>query len=174
MKKHGLRHQLMSYLEISNMKDIGTGNPIELTKILINCRSVTPENDGAIEQVSHWLNEIGFKSEILNFEQEGTEAILNLWSKIGSTGPTICFAGHTDVVPTGNIDEWSSDPFDANEINGKIIGRGAADMKGAIAAFISATKKFVEENPNFPGSIGFIITGDEEGCAINGLSLIHI
>ena len=172
MKKHGLRHQLMSYLEISNMKDIGTGNPIELTKILINCRSVTPENDGAIEQVSHWLNEIGFKSEILNFEQEGTEAILNLWSKIGCTGPTICFAGHTDVVPTGNIDEWSSDPFDASEINGKIIGRGAADMKGAIAAFISATKKFVEENPNFPGSIGFIITGDEEGCAINGTKKI--
>ena len=154
------------------MKDIGTANPIELTKTLINCRSVTPENDGAIEQVAHWLEEIGFKSEILNFEEEGTASIKNLWSKMGSKGPTICFAGHTDVVPTGNIDEWSSDPFDANEVNDKIIGRGAADMKGSIASFISATNRFVKEYPDFPGSIGFIITGDEEGCAINGTKKI--
>ena len=172
MKKHDLKLQLMSFLEINDMKDIGIGNPIELTKDLISCRSITPENDGAIEQVSHWLEEIGFKSEILNFEEAGTASVKNLWSKIGSKGPTICFAGHTDVVPTGNIDEWSSDPFDASEINNEIIGRGAADMKGAIAAFISATKRFVEENPNFPGSIGFIITGDEEGCAINGTKKI--
>ena len=172
MKKHDLKLQLMSFLEINDMKDIGTGNPIELTKELIGCRSITPENDGAIEQVSHWLQEIGFKSEILNFEEAGTDSVKNLWSKIGSKGPTICFAGHTDVVPTGNINEWSSDPFDASEINNEIIGRGATDMKGAIAAFISATKRFVEENPNFPGSIGFIITGDEEGCAINGTKKI--
>ena len=162
----------MSFLEINDMKDIGTANPIELTKSLINCRSVTPENDGAIEQVAHWLEEIGFKSEILNFEEEGTASIKNLWSKIGSKGPTICFAGHTDVVPTGNIDEWSSDPFDANEVNDKIVGRGAADMKGSIASFISATRRFVSEYPDFPGSIGFIITGDEEGCAINGTKKI--
>ena len=172
MKKHDLKLQLMSFSEINDMKDIGIGNPIELTKDLISCRSITPENDGAIEQVSHWLQEIGFKSEILNFEEAGTASVKNLWSKIGSKGPTICFAGHTDVVPTGNIDEWSSDPFDASEINNEIIGRGATDMKGAIAAFISATKRFVEENPNFPGSIGFIITGDEEGCAINGTKKI--
>ena len=172
MKKPDPKLQLMSFLEIDNMKDIGTANPIELTKTLINCRSVTPENDGAIEQVSHWLEEIGFKSEILNFEEEGTASIKNLWSKMGSKGPTICFAGHTDVVPTGNIDEWSSDPFDANEVNDKIIGRGAADMKGSIASFISATNRFVKEYPDFPGSIGFIITGDEEGCAINGTKKI--
>ena len=172
MKEPDLKPQLMSFLEIDNMKDIGTANPIELTKTLINCRSVTPENDGAIEQVSHWLEEIGFKSEILNFEEEGTASIKNLWSKMGSKGPTICFAGHTDVVPTGNIDEWSSDPFDANEVNDKIIGRGAADMKGSIASFISATSRFVKEHPDFPGSIGFIITGDEEGCAINGTKKI--
>ena len=172
MKEPGPKPQLMSFLEIDNMKDIGTANPIELTKTLINCRSVTPENDGAIEQVSHWLEEIGFKSEILNFEEEGTASIKNLWSKMGSKGPTICFAGHTDVVPTGNIDEWSSDPFDANEVNDKIIGRGAADMKGSIASFISATNRFVKEYPDFPGSIGFIITGDEEGCAINGTKKI--
>ena len=172
MKEPDPKPQLMSFLEIDNMKDIGTANPIELTKTLINCRSVTPENDGAIEQVSHWLEEIGFKSEILNFEEEGTASIKNLWSKMGSKGPTICFAGHTDVVPTGNIDEWSSDPFDANEVNDKIIGRGAADMKGSIASFISATSRFVKEHPDFPGSIGFIITGDEEGCAINGTKKI--
>ena len=172
MKKLDPKLQLMSFLEINDMKDIGTANPIELTKTLINCRSVTPENDGAIEQVSHWLEEIGFKSEILNFEEEGTASIKNLWSKMGSKGPTICFAGHTDVVPTGNIDEWSSDPFDANEVNDKIIGRGAADMKGSIASFISATRRFVSEYPDFPGSIGFIITGDEEGCAINGTKKI--
>ena len=172
MKEPGPKPQLMSFLEIDNMKDIGTANPIELTKTLINCRSVTPENDGAIEQVSHWLEEIGFKSEILNFKEEGTASIKNLWSKMGSKGPTICFAGHTDVVPTGNIDEWSSDPFDANEVNDKIIGRGAADMKGSIASFISATNRFVKEYPDFPGSIGFIITGDEEGCAINGTKKI--
>ena len=162
----------MSFLEINDMKDIGTAKPIELTKSMINCRSVTQENDGAIEQVAHWLEEIGFKSEILNFEEEGTASIKNLWSKIGSKGPTICFAGHTDVVPTGNIDEWSSDPFDANEVNDKIVGRGAADMKGSIASFISATRRFVSEYPDFPGSIGFIITGDEEGCAINGTKKI--
>ena len=172
MKEPDPKPQLMSFLEIDNMKDIGTANPIELTKTLINCRSVTPENDGAIEQVSHWLEEIGFKSEILNFKEEGTASIKNLWSKMGSKGPTICFAGHTDVVPTGNIDEWSSDPFDANEVNDKIIGRGAADMKGSIASFISATNRFVKEYPDFPGSIGFIITGDEEGCAINGTKKI--
>ena len=172
MKEPDPKPQLMSFLEIDNMKDIGTANPIELTKTLINCRSVTPENDGAIEQVSHWLEEIGFKSEILNFEEEGTASIKNLWSKMGSKGPTICFAGHTDVVPTGNIDEWSSDPFVANEVNDKIIGRGAADMKGSIASFISATNRFVKEYPDFPGSIGFIITGDEEGCAINGTKKI--
>ena len=172
MKEPDPKPQLMSFLEIDNMKDIGTANPIELTKTLINCRSVTPENDGAIEQVSHWLEEIGFKSEILNFEEEGTASIKNLWSKMGSKGPTICFAGHTDVVPTGNIDEWSSDPFDANEVNDKIVGRGAADMKGSIASFISATNRFVKEYPDFPGSIGFIITGDEEGCAINGTKKI--
>ena len=172
MKEPDPKPQLMSSLEIDNMKDIGTANPIELTKTLINCRSVTPENDGAIEQVSHWLEEIGFKSEILNFKEEGTASIKNLWSKMGSKGPTICFAGHTDVVPTGNIDEWSSDPFDANEVNDKIIGRGAADMKGSIASFISATNRFVKEYPDFPGSIGFIITGDEEGCAINGTKKI--
>ena len=172
MKEPDPKPQLTCFLEIDNMKDIGTANPIELTKTLINCRSVTPENDGAIEQVSHWLEEIGFKSEILNFEEEGTASIKNLWSKMGSKGPTICFAGHTDVVPTGNIDEWSSDPFDANEVNDKIIGRGAADMKGSIASFISATNRFVKEYPDFPGSIGFIITGDEEGCAINGTKKI--
>ncbi len=172
MKKHDPKLQSMSFLEIKEMIDIGTGDPIKLTKTLISHRSITPVNDGAIEQLSHWLEEIGFDCNILNFDQEGTDTVKNLWAKVGSKGPTICFAGHTDVVPIGNIDEWSSDPFKAAEIDKKIIGRGAADMKGAIASFIAATKKFIDENPNFPGSIGFIITGDEEGCAVNGTKKI--
>ena len=151
------------------MIDIENGDPVILTKALISCRSVTPENDGAIEQLAHWLKEVGFKCEILNFKDDGTDDILNLWARIGNEqGPALCFAGHTDVVPEGDEKSWSSAPFEANEINGKIIGRGATDMKGAIASFVSATKKFLDEKKNFAGSISFIITGDEEGIAING------
>ena len=151
------------------MIDIENGDPVILTKALISCRSVTPKNDGAIEQLAHWLKELGFKCEILNFRDDGTDDILNLWARIGNEqGPALCFAGHTDVVPEGDETSWSSAPFEANEINGKIIGRGATDMKGAIASFVSATKKFLDEKKNFAGSISFIITGDEEGIAING------
>ena len=151
------------------MIDIENGDPVILTKALISCRSVTPKNDGAIEQLAHWLKEVGFKCEILNFKDDGTDDILNLWARIGNEqGPALCFAGHTDVVPEGDEKSWSSAPFEANEINGKIIGRGATDMKGAIASFVSATKKFLDEKKNFAGSISFIITGDEEGIAING------
>ena len=151
------------------MINIENGDPIILTKALISCRSVTPHNDGAIEQLSHWLNEMGFKCDILNFKEDGTDDVLNLWARIGNEeGPALCFAGHTDVVPEGDETSWSTDPFAANEIDGKIIGRGATDMKGAIASFVSATKKFLDKRENFAGSISFIITGDEEGIAING------
>ena len=151
------------------MINIENGDPIVLTKALISCRSVTPHNDGAIEQLSHWLSEMGFKCDILNFKENGTDDVLNLWARIGNEeGPALCFAGHTDVVPEGDETRWSTDPFAANEIDGKIIGRGATDMKGAIASFVSATKKFLDERENFAGSISFIITGDEEGIAING------
>ena len=151
------------------MINIENGDPIVLTKALISCRSVTPQNDGAIEQLSHWLSEMGFKCDILNFKEDGTDDVLNLWARIGNEeGPALCFAGHTDVVPEGDETRWSTDPFAANEIDGKIIGRGATDMKGAIASFVSATKKFLDERENFAGSISFIITGDEEGIAING------
>ena len=151
------------------MINIENGDPIILTKALISCRSVTPHNDGAIEQLSHWLSEMGFKGDILNFKEDGTDDVLNLWARIGNEeGPALCFAGHTDVVPEGDETRWSTDPFAANEIDGKIIGRGATDMKGAIASFVSATKKFLDERENFAGSISFIITGDEEGIAING------
>ena len=151
------------------MINIENGDPIVLTKALISCRSVTPHNDGAIEQLSHWLSEMGFECDILNFKEDGTDDVLNLWARIGNEeGPALCFAGHTDVVPEGDETRWSTDPFAANEMDGKIIGRGATDMKGAIASFVSATKKFLDERENFAGSISFIITGDEEGIAING------
>ena len=151
------------------MINIENGDPIVLTKALISCRSVMPHNDGAIEQLSHWLSEMGFECDILNFKEDGTDDVLNLWARIGNEeGPALCFAGHTDVVPEGDETRWSTDPFAANEIDGKIIGRGVTDMKGAIASFVSATKKFLDERENFAGSISFIITGDEEGIAING------
>ena len=151
------------------MINIENGDPIVLTKALISCRSVTPHNDGAIEQLSHWLSEMGFECDILNIKEDGTDDVLNLWARIGNEeGPALCFAGHTDVVPEGDETRWSTDPFAANEMDGKIIGRGATDMKGAIASFVSATKKFLDERENFAGSISFIITGDEEGIAING------
>ena len=96
------------------MIDIGNGDPIILTKALISCRSVTPQNDGAIEQLSHWLEEIGFKCDILNFKEDGTDDVLNLWARIGNEqGPSLCFAGHTDVVPEGDEASWSADPFEA-------------------------------------------------------------
>lgn len=151
------------------MINIENGDPILLTKALIKCRSVTPKNDGAIEQLSHWLKELNFECNILKFKEEGTEDVINLWAKIGNDeGPCLCFAGHTDVVPEGDLNNWSSDPFAANEVDGRIVGRGATDMKGAIASFVSATKRFLDEEENFIGSISFIITGDEEGVAING------
>ena len=119
------------------MINIENGDPILLTKALIKCRSVTPKNDGAIEQLSHWLKELNFECNILKFREEGTEDIVNLWARIGNDeGPALCFAGHTDVVPEGDSSNWSSDPFAANEVDGRIVGRGATDMKGAIASFV--------------------------------------
>ena len=143
------------------MIDIGNGDPIILTKALISCRSVTPQNDGAIEQLSHWLEEIGFKCDILNFKEDGTDDVLNLWARIGNEqGPSLCFAGHTDVVPVGNLKSWSVNPFSGTVKNNKLIGRGASDMKGSIACFIAALSQFKKVKPKFKGSISLLITGD--------------
>lgn len=138
-------------------------NPLTLTQNLIRCPSVTPADHGALDIVQQSLEQLGFTCHRLKFED-----VDNLYARLGTAQPNFCFAGHTDVVPIGDATAWQADPFAAT-IQGNILyGRGAADMKAAIAAFISATAAFLENNKKFQGSISFLITGDEEGIAING------
>ncbi|MBP57103.1 MAG: succinyl-diaminopimelate desuccinylase [Rhodobiaceae bacterium] len=144
-------------------------DPLELTSELIRCRSITPNNDGAIELLSEKLENIGFNCKIIEFTEEGTEPIKNLWAQIGKQRPCLSFAGHTDVVPVADEDSWTSPPFEGRNDGNIIIGRGAADMKGSIGSFVSAVSTYLDEcSKEFKGSITFIITGDEEGVAING------
>ena len=144
-------------------------DPLELTTELIKCRSVTPQNDGAIELLSEKLQKIGFNCEILEFSENDSDSIKNLWAKIGDKSPILSFAGHTDVVPEGDETLWESPPFDGINDGNKIVGRGAVDMKGSIGSFISAVSIFLDKNgKKFNGSISLIITGDEEGKAVNG------
>ncbi len=144
-------------------------DPLELTTELIKCRSVTPQNDGAIELVSEKLEKIGFNCEIVEFSESDSDSIKNLWAIIGDKSPTLSFAGHTDVVPEGDETLWESRPFDGINDGNKIVGRGAVDMKGSIGSFISAVSIFLDKNgKQFNGSISLIITGDEEGKAVNG------
>lgn len=140
---------------------------IDIAQDLIRFNSVTPLDSGAIEYVSNFLNDLGFETNILEFGDE-QEKILNLYARYGKESPNFCFAGHTDVVPAGDESAWSLPPFSA-EINaeGYLIGRGAVDMKGALASFMQATKEFVGNN-EFKGSISFLITGDEEATAKHG------
>lgn len=136
---------------------------IKLTKELINRKSVTPEDEGCQKLISERLKKFGFKATHLRFDN-----VDNLWITHGNTGPLFAFAGHTDVVPTGPLESWKTDPFKAEIINDMLFGRGAADMKGGIAAMVIAAEKFVEKNPNHHGIIALLITSDEEGPSING------
>ena len=136
---------------------------LELTIELINRQSVTPEDGGCQQLIAERLEKSGFKATHLRFEE-----VDNLWITHGNSGPLFAFAGHTDVVPTGPIDEWKTDPFKAEIIDGMLYGRGAADMKGGIAAMVIAAEQFVEEHPDHNGVIAFLITSDEEGPSING------
>ena len=135
---------------------------------LVRCASVTPLEAGALDAVQGWLDAAGFQSHRLIFSDHNTPDIDNLFSRIGNSGPHLCFAGHTDVVPQGDESIWSQSPFAANIKDGFLYGRGATDMKGSVAAFAAAACDFVRENPRFKGSISFLITNDEEGPAING------
>ena len=141
-------------------------DPLELTRALIRKRSVTPKDEGALDVLEESLKAIGFHCRRMIFQEPGTDPVDNLYARWGVKEPVFCFAGHTDVVPAGDPDDWSSPPFEPIEKNGAIYGRGAADMKGAIAAFAAAAERVIEKNP--PGSIVFLITGDEEGPAFNG------
>ena len=144
-------------------------NAVELTTKLIKCESITPNSAGAIELLISYLEPLGFKCEKISFG-EGVEKVENLYARLGTKDPNICFAGHVDVVPTGDIKKWSINPFGGEIKEGKIWGRGAADMKSGIAAFVSSVSEFLAKEKKFEqvGSISFLITSDEEGKAING------
>ncbi|HLB22938.1 MAG TPA: succinyl-diaminopimelate desuccinylase [Dehalococcoidia bacterium] len=136
---------------------------LELARALIARRSVTPDDGGCQELLAARLRPLGFHVEPLV-----SNGVTNLWARRGTQPPLVCFAGHTDVVPTGPLGEWRSDPFVPTERDGKLFGRGAADMKTSLAAFITATEAFVRGRPDHRGSIAMLITSDEEGVATDG------
>ncbi len=143
-------------------------DPVAMLQQLVRCPSVTPHEAGALDCVQSWLNSAGFINNRLVFTDKNTPDIDNLFARFGTSGPHFCFAGHTDVVPQGDPAIWSHPPFAADIKDGFLFGRGATDMKGSVAAFAAAACDFVQENPQFKGSISFLITNDEEGPAING------
>ena len=143
-------------------------DPVQFAADLIRCPSVTPADAGALDVLERALADLGFACTRLPFEEDGTDRVDNLYARLGSDGPHICFAGHTDVVPVGAAADWQVDPF-AGEIREQCLwGRGAADMKGAIAAFVAAIAAHLDAHGQPQGSISLLITGDEEGPSING------
>lgn len=144
-----------------------TDRTLQLAQDLIRRRSVTPDDQGCQDLMIERLEAIGFEVERLRFED-----VDNFWARRGNEGPLIVFAGHTDVVPTGPVDEWQHDPFAADVVDDVLYGRGAADMKSSLAAFITAIEDFVEAHPQHKGSIGLLITSDEEGPSINGTTKV--
>ena len=144
-------------------------DPVALAQDLIRCPSVTPADLGALGVLEATLTPLGFTCHRLKFAAPGTPDVENLYARHGKGGRNFCFAGHTDVVPVGDRQGWTVDPFGAEIIDGQLYGRGATDMKSAIAAFAAAAERFLaERGAGFDGSISFLITGDEEGPAING------
>ena len=144
-------------------------NPIALTQALVQCPSITPKDEGALDIVQDHLTSLGFKCTRLPFTDQNSYDVDNLFATIGSQGKHLAFAGHTDVVPPGNINSWKHPPFSAIIDGDKLYGRGSEDMKSNIACFISATEEFITKHgKEFNGRLSFIITGDEEGQAING------
>ena len=140
-----------------------TNTIVSLLRELISRPSVTPADEGCQEILARRLSRAGFRCEHLPFGE-----VSNLWARLGDKPPLLCFAGHTDVVPVGEKSGWSHDPFQATIVDGRIFGRGAADMKGGLAAMLVAVEQFLESGQEFRGSIAFLITSDEEGPAING------
>jgi succinyl-diaminopimelate desuccinylase len=136
---------------------------LQLTKDLISRCSLTPDDAGCQKLIQTRLAPLGF-----TFETLVSQGVTNLWARRGNTAPLVCFAGHTDVVPTGPLEAWHSDPFIPTERDGLLFGRGAADMKASLAAFVTAIEGFVQAHPDHPGSIALLITSDEEGVASDG------
>lgn len=139
------------------------GSTLELTKRLIASRSLTPDDAGCLDLIASRLEAAGFACERVD---RGT--VGNLWARHGHTDPVVCLAGHVDVVPTGPIDQWTSDPFVPTERDGYLYGRGATDMKTSVAAMVTAAERVVAARPDHPGSIGILLTSDEEGDAVDG------
>src|SRR5678816_3815126 len=143
--------------------------PIALARELLRCPSVTPAEGGALAFIERVLKDAGFEVHRVTFEEAGTDPVENLYARIGAAAPHLMFAGHTDVVPPGDEQHWSHPPFASEIEKGVLYGRGAVDMKGSIACKIAATLDYLSEHGGEPkGSISFLITGDEEGIAVNG------
>jgi len=136
---------------------------LNLAKQLISRHSLTPMDDGCMDIIGARLAPLGFKLEKMRHSE-----VDNLWARRGDVAPVICFAGHTDVVPTGPVNRWDSDPFTPTVRDGMLYGRGAADMKGSIAAFVTAVERFIAQHPHHKGSIALLLTSDEEGVAVDG------
>jgi len=137
---------------------------LTLTRDLISRRSVTPDDAGCLPLIASRLEAVGFRIEHLRFGD-----VDNLWATHGGEGPVLAFLGHTDVVPTGPEDRWTSPPFEPTERDGLLYGRGAADMKGSVAAMVVALERFVAAHPDHPGTVGLLLTSDEEGVALHGV-----
>ena len=135
----------------------------ELARQIISCHSVTPEDGGCMEIITARLKPLGFSVEYIN-----RNGVTNLWARRGTAGPLFVFAGHTDVVPTGPLDQWTSPPFAPEVRNGMLYGRGAADMKTGVAAAVTAVESFLSDHPEFSGSLALLLTSDEEGDAVDG------
>ena len=145
-----------------------TLNQLQLAKELIRFPSITPVDAGIMKFLEKKLKRLGFKTKTLEFKERGFKPVKNLYARFGNKSPNFCYAGHLDVVPPGNIKDWTTNPFRPSIKRGHLIGRGANDMKSSIAAFVSAVSKFLSKNKKFDGSISLLITGDEEGDAVNG------
>ena len=143
-------------------------NELQLAKELIKFPTVTPVDAGIMKFLEKKLKTLGFKTKILEFREKDSKPVKNLYARLGNKGPNFCYAGHLDVVPAGNLKDWTVNPFKPSVKKGYLIGRGANDMKSSIAAFVSAVSNFVTNKRDFNGSISLLITGDEEGVAING------
>ncbi len=143
-------------------------NELKLAKELIKFPSITPVDAGVIKFLERKLKKLGFKTKILDFKEKNFDTVKNLYARLGTKGPNFCYAGHLDVVPPGNLKDWTTNPFKPTIKKGHLIGRGANDMKSSIAAFIAAVSIFLKDNKKFNGSLSLLITGDEEGDAING------
>ena len=143
-------------------------NELQLAKELIKFPTVTPIDAGIMKFLEKKLKTLGFKTKFLEFKEKNSKPVKNLYARLGNKGPNFCYAGHLDVVPAGNLKDWTVNPFKPSIKKGYLIGRGANDMKSSIAAFVSAVSNFVGNKRKFNGSISLLITGDEEGVAING------